>query len=352
VDWEQMDRVLKMISQAQPSVSSEDARKMSMSQLGLEKVFLGRVDKLGTKFRLSVKLEGLDLGVEQMEAGAAESEEQLPDAVTQLAAAFLVDNSPEAKAQRVAAQAQAAAEKEKQEAAQKAEAQAKEEARRKTGPASATKESPWTNSLGMVFVPVPGTSVLFSIWDVRVKDYRAYASAAGGAGNEWQSPDFSQGDDHPVVYVSWNDAQAFCRWLTEKDRSEGKLKEGQSYRLPREVEWNQAVGNTQFPWGDQWPPPYGAGNYGQSLGVDNYENTSPVGSFRANPYGLYDMGGNVWQWCEDWYDSSQRYRVLRGASWGNLVRDGLLSSYRAYYPPGARYYDVGFRCVLVGASAP
>jgi len=329
---------LKMISQAQPSVSSEDARKMSMNQLGLEKAFFGRVDKLGTKFHLSVKLEGLDLGVEQMESGAAESEEQLPDAVNQLAAVFLMDNSPEAIAQRGAAKA----EKERQAAAQNAEAQAKEEARRKASPFAATKDSPWTNTLGMVFVPVPGTSVLFSIWDTRVKDYRAYASAAGGVNNRWQSPGFSQGDDHPVVNASWNDAQAFCQWLTEKERGEGKLKENQSYRLPREVEWNQAVGNTTFPWDEQWPPPNGAGNYGQS----NYPFTSPVGSFKPNPFGLYDLGGNVRQWCEDRYDDSPQFRVLRGASWLGGDRDTLLSSYRNGSPAHIRGSDVGYRCVL------
>jgi formylglycine-generating enzyme required for sulfatase activity len=218
---------------------------------------------------------------------------------------------------------------------------------------NATKESPWENSLGMKFVPVPGTSVLFSIWDVRVKDYRAYASAVGGVNTNWQNPGFNQTDYHPVVKMSWLDAQAFCQWLTQKERSEGKLAEGQSYRLPREVEWNVAVGNSKYPWGESWPPPSGAGNYDPSLGVDNYTNTSPVDSFRANQYGLYDMGGNVWQWCEDWYDGSQKCRVARGASWGASTSNYLLSSYRLNgYTPNVRHDRFGIRCVLVGGSAP
>ena len=378
VDWEEIDRVLGMENKSQTAVSADEARRMAISKCGLDKLFLGRVDKLGTKYHLTVKLLGLDLRVERMELGVADSEEKLPETVDQIGAAFLVDNSDEAKALRAAQQAQAAAatakaEKARQEtealraaqqaqtasatakaekAKQETEAQAKTEAQRKAGATAATRQSPWINSLGMVFVPVAGTPVLFSVWDVRVKDYRAYAGAAGGVDNEWQSPGFTQGDAHPVVNVSWNDAQAFCRWLTGKERGEGKLNEGQSYRLPREVEWNQAVGSAKYPWGESWPPPSGAGNYSSSLGVDNYEYTSPVGSFAANPFGLYDMGGDVWQWCEDWYDSSQQYRVLRGASWGLSGPEYLLSSYRCDRTPGLRDDDVGFRVVLVfGGSA-
>ena len=353
VDWEEIDRVLGMENKSQTAVSADEARRMAISKCGLDKLFLGRVDKLGTKYHLTVKLLGLDLRVERMELGVADSEEKLPETVDQIGAAFLVDNSDEAKALRAAQQAQTAAATAKAEKAkQETEAQAKAEAQRKAGATAATRQSPWINSLGMVFVPVAGTPVLFSVWDVRVKDYRAYAGAAGGVDNDWQSPGFTQGDAHPVVNVSWNDAQAFCRWLTGKERGEGKLNEGQSYRLPREVEWNQAVGSAKYPWGESWPPPSGAGNYSSSLGVDNYEYTSPVGSFAANPFGLYDMGGDVWQWCEDWYDSSQQYRVLRGAAWLSGGPGPLLSSYRPYISPGLRVTYIGFRVVLVvGGSA-
>ena len=107
-----------------------------------------------------------------------------------------------------------------------------------------------------------------------------------------------------------------------------------------------------YPWGTQWPPPRGAGNYNKSLEVDDFPNISPVGSFAANRYGLYDMGGNVWQWCEDWYYSEQKSRVLRGASWNDDIPDGLLSSYRCSDTPGYRNYYVGFRCVMVVGSSP
>ena len=238
---------------------------------------------------------------------------------------------------------------ERQEAERKAKT---EEARRAI--ANASKTNPFVNSLGMKFVPVAGTAVLFGVWDVRVRDYRAYASAAGAVGGSWQQPGFTQGEDHPVVNVSWEDAQAFCAWLSQKERREGQLSEQQSYRLPREEEWSRAVGNGKYPWGGQWPPPSGAGNYDEAtLGVDKYVNTSPVASFEANQYGLCDMGGNVWQWCEDWYDREQKGRGLRGASWYNgRTPEYLLSSYRYNHPPGGRDNRIGFRCVLVvGGSA-
>jgi len=105
-----------------------------------------------------------------------------------------------------------------------------------------------------------------------------------------------------------------------------------------------------YPWGKEWPPPKGAGNYRQFLKVDKFEYTSPVGSFAANQFGLHDMGGNVWEWCEDKWNPTSTYRVLRGASWFNSLPDILLSSYRYYNAPGGRGFFIGFRCVLVGGS--
>ena len=174
---------------------------------------------------------------------------------------------------------------------------------------------------------------------------------------------------HPAVNVSWDDAKEFCAWLTKKEQGEGKLAAGQEYRLPTDAEWSYAVGIGDkegngtpkdkdgkladvYPWGTGWPPPKGAGNYGQSLNVDEYANTSPVGSFKANQYGLYDMGGNVWQWCEDLYENGQsRNRVLRGGSWDRNDSRGLLSSNRSDYTPFGRYIDYGFRLVVVGVAS-
>ena len=237
-------------------------------------------------------------------------------------------------------------------------------------PAGATKA--FTNTLGMKFVSVPGTEVSFCIWETRVKDYAAYAAANEGVDGNWKEPgrfkelEFKQADTHPVVMVSWNDAVAFCEWLTKKELAAGKIKAGQKYRLPTDAEWSVAVGLGQeqgntpqekqmgikgvYPWGKEWPPPAGAGNYGKKLKVDKFDYTAPVGSFASNKDGLHDMGGNVWEWCEDKYSPTRTRRVLRGASWDGGDPVGLLSSLRYRYSPDGRYDYVGFRCVLVGGS--
>ena len=106
----------------------------------------------------------------------------------------------------------------------------------------------FTNTLGMKFVQVQGTKVQFCIWETRVKDYAAYSAANEGVDGSWKKPSrvrgkpFKQADTHPVVNVSWNDAQTFCEWLTKKELAEGKIKERQKYRLPTDAEWSVAVG--------------------------------------------------------------------------------------------------------------
>jgi curved DNA-binding protein CbpA len=233
-----------------------------------------------------------------------------------------------------------------------------------------------TNSLGMRFVSVEGTSVLFSIWETRVQDYRAYAEALGGVDGLWKNPGFAQAATHPVVNVSWEDARRFCAWLTDKERREGKLPMDAHYRLPADAEWSWAVGignrerngtpkekgkrlKSEYPWGTAWPPPKGAGNYDPSLGTDSFNFTSPVGSFAENAQGLFDLGGNVWEWCEDFLDgtSGQKrsggetaqpgVRVLRGGSWNFSGPAHLLSSYRNGVAQDARSGAIGFRIVLV-----
>ena len=117
---------------------------------------------------------------------------------------------------------------------------------------------------------------------------------------------------------------------------------------------------------ESWPPPAGAGNYaweevkiGDAFSdsdlikgyKDNYPQTSPVGSFSANEFGLYDMGGNVLQRCEDCYNALVPYRVLRGASWVSYNLDALLASSRLYFTPDARSFYIGFRCVIAVESS-
>jgi hypothetical protein len=231
-------------------------------------------------------------------------------------------------------------------------------------PAEATKDSPWVNTLGMPFVPIPRFDTRFCIWPVRVRDYEAYCMASGVA---YPQVGFQQDSDHPIVMVSWDDAIEFCVWLTGKERAEGRIDDEMVYRLPTDLEWSAAVGLPHepevtpeersekapgYPWGVRWPPPKGAGNYDQSLEVDSFEHTSPVESFSANALGLHDMGGNVWEWCMDRYNADKTLRVVRGASWYNFGSpESLLSSSRNTDYPDRRSDRYGFRCVLVGESS-
>jgi serine/threonine protein kinase/formylglycine-generating enzyme required for sulfatase activity len=244
-----------------------------------------------------------------------------------------------------------------------------------------------TNTLGMKFLPVKGTEVMFCIHEVRYSDYAAYAAESQGVDGAWkdQSADgyalTENKENHPVMKVSWEDAQKFCAWLSQK--------EGKTYRLPTDEEWSIAVGlgraekrpkgttpamlsqkeNTEFPWGGDFPPKTKdkAGNYsdasrkanaprGDAQYIEDYDDgyptTAPVMSFKPNKFGLYDLGGNVWEWCEDWYDNAQKDRGLRGGSWFKRDRGHLLSSYRDHGTPGSRYDDRGFRVVVVPGSAP
>jgi formylglycine-generating enzyme required for sulfatase activity len=243
------------------------------------------------------------------------------------------------------------------------------------GGAQLASDSRFTNSLGQVFVAIPDTTVSFCIWDTRVQDYQAFVDATK---RPWTKPDFAQDATHPAVDVSWTDATAFCDWLTQTERKNGLLTARENYRLPTDAEWSSAVGLTNelagtpadknrkvrglYPWGKGWPPPKGAGNFAdESLAAkkrdayhiiegytDGYADTSPVGVFTPNKFGLYDMGGNVWQWCDDWYDATQQSRVMRGGCCASTP-GMLLLSYRQTLAPAYSYKYLGFRCVLAGS---
>lgn len=242
----------------------------------------------------------------------------------------------------------------------------------------ATKEKPFENSLGMKFVPVKGTDVLFCIHETRWKDYAAYADANPGIATNWKEQKHrnvtinERPEEHPVVYVSWEEAQGLCKWLSEKEK--------RTYRLPTDREWSVAVGlgrkekwrkgdlpsqvkgdPDEFPWGREWPPPKGAGNYSDQSRkarsvesaiptyIDSYDDsfptTAPVMSFAPNEFGLYDMGGNAREWVEDWWSPAKTDRVLRGASWGHAARNHLASTFRDLVTGGGSEFT-GFRVVL------
>jgi len=220
----------------------------------------------------------------------------------------------------------------------------------------------WQNSIGMRFVPVGNWHM--SAWETRVRDWAAFCAATN---RRPLRPDFAQGETHPVVKVNWEDAVEFCKWLTEKERRENFLDETESYRLPSDQEWSAAAGlpnesgatpeerdgriRDQFPWGNQWPPPHGAGNYGPIAGAnEGFATTAPAGSFSPNSSGIFDLGGNVWEWWADLYKPGSRWGVLRGGSWSNSQRGELLTSYRNVVDRSERDVIYGFRCVLASEA--
>ncbi|KAF0177951.1 MAG: WD-40 repeat-containing serine/threonine protein kinase [Limisphaerales bacterium] len=217
----------------------------------------------------------------------------------------------------------------------------------------------WTNSLGMVFVPVPGLTVDFSIWETRVQDFRAFVDATGHAADaafffergspkklprRWNDPPVSSDPTFPVRAVSGADARAFCAWLTAQERAAGRLSATQHYRLPRDAEWSWTAGLTneagataaerelsdsnQFYWGTNWPPPAGYGNFAgfespfaQRMRIegyaDDFSTAAPVGSFPPERHGLFDLAGNVSELCEEWppaFEAKTPF-VRRGATW-------------------------------------
>ena len=172
----------------------------------------------------------------------------------------------------------------------------------------------FTNSLGMQFKRIPAgefdmgstdgdsderpvhrvrisRDFYLGIHEVTQAEYRAVTG---------KSPSNFKGDDLPVEKVSWEEANEFCRLLTERERTAGGLPSGMVYRLPTEAEWEYAARagtTTKYCFGDDES---GLGEYAW-YGGNSGSTTHPVGQKRPNAWGLYDMHGNVWEWCQDWY---------------------------------------------------
>lgn len=203
-------------------------------------------------------------------------------------------------------------------------------------------------------------------YPVTVAEYRSFVEATGrpcigglwirdgsswkeDPSKSWRNPGFPQTNRHPVVGVSWSDAQAYVEWLAAET--------GRAYRLPTEAEWEYAcrAGTTmRYSFGETITP--GNANYGGFVG-----GTTEVGTYPQNPWGLFDMHGNVWEWVQDvWHDTyegapadgtawidgaatdSTAVHVLRGGSWALAARS-LRSANRGRNLPDLRDYYFGLR---------
>ena len=264
----------------------------------------------------------------------------------------------------------------------------------------------WQNSLGMVFQPVD--QLFFSQWETRVQDFAAFASTSGTAIRPPAPPVPAPPDGtHPVTRITRAEAQNFCRWLTQKERTEGLLDDRREYRLPTDAEWSAAAGAPDidplltspaerhlritgvYPWLPHYlfPPlpdaanPKPGGNLGDLTAAragalttippeqvkaveqlaydDGSPFTAPVGSFRIAEFKLHDMAGNVSEFVADTYGgknpANAPFAVTRGASWATPATAilELNTQFRRAVPPDAEPDSwTGFRAVLAPVSPP
>ena len=242
------------------------------------------------------------------------------------------------------------------------------------------QDRPYTNSLGMKLVPIRNNELVFCIHETRIRDYAEFVNTTGHPMDapiwyydqaglpisnsiySWKSPPgYTAGLDHPVASVSWPDALAFCKWLTEKERLAGLIPDHLSYSLPSEVEWETASGRTIYPWGNEWPPPEGAGNFSgeemrntvwsYSRGIipgwtDDYSHPAPVGTFAPDGNGLFDVAGNVCEWLLDTAGPGSSKRIVMAGAWVDGAEYALTIRHRTPRDSDDRYAGVGFRIVL------
>jgi formylglycine-generating enzyme required for sulfatase activity len=201
----------------------------------------------------------------------------------------------------------------------------------------------------------------------------------------WRNPGFPQSDDHPVVGATWHEATAFCEWLTRQDRAARVIRATQTYRLPTDTEFtlmargftggvkrgNYAGAEVRLgEWNPYWEV---LTDSAQREHEDGFQRTAPVGEVKTwqTPSGLFDLGGNVEEWCADWYvrtlntpdilqqipllnddGDGRTYKVTRGGSWFDEQPADVAIDTRHRFKPEERHDRIGFRIVLVDAATP
>ncbi len=252
----------------------------------------------------------------------------------------------------------------------------------------------FSNSLGMNMIPINGGSFIMgeekgrggedempvhkvtlspffiSQTEVTISQWKRFCDESETYWDQWEDvKTYSPKGDYPICFVSWEDAEEFCEWLSER--------EGKNYRLPTEAEWEYAARGglhaKLFPWGDKRADGTQC-NFADKLEfekekdiwadqniVDGYAYCAPAKAYSPNGYGLYNMAGNVWEWCKEWYcmtyykespskdpsgPSSGRLKVIRGGAWC-FHPETLRVSNRCGIDPKLQTGFTGFRVVAV-----
>ena len=218
-----------------------------------------------------------------------------------------------------------------------------------------------TNEVGAYSANWPQTDVTISrgFWMGKFEVTQAEYLAVMGT-----NPSLYRGAELPVGRVSWSDATNYCARLTQREQHAGRIPWNSAYRLPTDAQWEYACRawtSTRFSYGDD-PDHLDLGNYAWYC-ANSCDTTQPVGQLLPNPWGLYDMHGNVWEWCQDWWTESLpggvavdpqgpitgADRVIRGGSC-RFTPDTQRSASRHHNPPERMGDTVGFRVVLVAGE--
>jgi formylglycine-generating enzyme required for sulfatase activity len=207
----------------------------------------------------------------------------------------------------------------------------------------------------LVLVWIKELGIWVGKFDITNGQYRRYSPEHSSRFREKFNLD---GRNQPVVYVSWTDAVDFCKWL---DKNCGyRLPANCEFRLPTGNEWiafARCGGDRKYPWGSELPPKYGnycdlsaKGKLSDWKGFTNYDDgfvvSCPVEESGSNEWGIYGVGGNVWQWCNDWYDVGNKYKARHGGSWDYEDDASLTVETPGFDQPDTRDDTIGFRVVV------
>jgi len=214
-----------------------------------------------------------------------------------------------------------------------------------------------SSNVKMRFIYIAPLKIYVGRYEVSNREFRCFRPEHSSGDHQGLN---LNGNDQPVVNVSWNDARAFCDWLNANHGvgAGKKLK----FRLPSEKEWETYAtcgSQSEFPWG-AWPPPknynyYGRENRGSGQmlnSADGHRVSCSVKKSGENLWGLCGTGGNVWEWCEDLEDAQSSSHVLKGASWSDCAPLFLRTTRRSSNPADYKFVNIGFRVVAESSEAP